>query len=318
MLIYKYITLSMQLWKKILGGFEMNDKLIKMGILFGAAAAFGIVSIIVVATKGKSNYFISKKLKLGAVIIGLSGALSGCIIGQRVSCYVPPDSGIYIQNSTQTDQIELSGRILRLYDETEFSYRVVNEKNLNEVIASGEITPLDGVLDTKEEEFKIKLNKDVLNGRSRIIFYMTSLEASQKEFESYKFGDLIIVENGILVKDRAINYGVLKNGEIGDCLQVKITDKSKDSYSYIIVENNANSKIVKKGSANVELFEYSETYKYDVINLKNDGNYEDGSYRVFFYKESIEEIGDNYKDFNCINNGEIAFSITNDVMTRIY
>ena len=294
----------------------MNDKLIKMGILFGVAVAFGVVSIIVIATKGKSNYFIAKKLKLGAVIIGLTGTLSGCV---PPTCYAPiSGSEIYLEEIIQTDKIVLSGTILRKFEEFDFSYRVVNEKNLNEVIASGEIKPLDGELNSEEEKFEIKLNKELLNGRCRIIFYLTTLEESKIDFENYKDGKTIIVENGVIIKDRATNYGVLQNGEIGEYLQVKITDKSKSSYSYVVVENNENGKVVKKGSANVELFEYSETYKYDRIKLENDGSYKDGNYKVFVYKESLEEIGDNYKEFNCINIDTIGFLIRENIMSIIY
>ncbi len=52
------------------------------GILF---CAFGIVSLMVFLTGGKSKYFVKKKLAIGAIIIGITCVTNGC--RPVVTCY---------------------------------------------------------------------------------------------------------------------------------------------------------------------------------------------------------------------------------------
>lgn len=61
-----------------------NSQVLTVSLIF-ASAAFVIVSVLVTITGGKNKYLISGKLRLGAIIIGMTGVVNSCV--PMATCY---------------------------------------------------------------------------------------------------------------------------------------------------------------------------------------------------------------------------------------
>lgn len=266
----------------------MNEKLIKTGILFGLAAAFGVVSLIVVLTRGKSGYFIGKKLKIGAAIIGLTGTLNGC--GPE-SCYVPVSSGIYLETISETDKIEISGTIERRYEETGFSYRIIKEWDMSQVLQEGNILPSDGELDSEEEKFSFKIDNNFAKGRYRILTYLTSLEESSIE-DFISNSDLIIIGEDGKVKQERVIFAEETAGDI----RFVITNKESQNYSYVITSAAEldYGKVMAQGD--LTAVENSTTKMYELV-LPKSYEFANQNIEVKIYGAAAAEIGTNYENF---------------------
>ncbi len=61
-----------------------NSQVLSVSLIF-ASVAFVIVSVLVTITGGKNKYLIPGKLRLGAIIIGLTGVVNSCV--PMATCY---------------------------------------------------------------------------------------------------------------------------------------------------------------------------------------------------------------------------------------
>jgi hypothetical protein len=158
----------------------MNRKIIagvSLGLLF---TAFGVVSLLVILTK-RHPYFVSKKLRLGAIILSLSGASVGCF---PATCYVPAPSNLFNVDQTisQTDSIVVSraasdtitGQIRNRNGNT-FSYAIVN--STDSIVLEDNILPVDGTFDEDVEEFKIGFGPAIPTGKYDLKFYTVSKDS---------------------------------------------------------------------------------------------------------------------------------------------
>ena len=152
----------------------MNRKIIagiSLGLLF---TAFVVVSIIVVITK-RHPYFVSKKLRLGALIISLSGISAGCITN---TCYVSQQynmfridqadtqNGLIVINKSVSDSI--TGRIFERRGNT-FSYIVADSSD--SIIIRENLAPEDGAFDENTEEIIIRFGNTIMPGNYELRFY---------------------------------------------------------------------------------------------------------------------------------------------------
>ncbi|MEN8251315.1 MAG: hypothetical protein ABFS32_20455 [Bacteroidota bacterium] len=133
----------------------------------GLSIAFIIVSFAVYLTKGKSTYWLSKKLKIGGLLIGLT---TTAVTHQScVTCYdynePMPDNyfeldGMDYYNDTLDIDFsvtnKISGAVYSRYGEDlVFSVR---DSLMVDTVQTGEILPLDGIFDEEKEEFEIELD----------------------------------------------------------------------------------------------------------------------------------------------------------------
>lgn len=160
----------------------MKDDFIIYGALAGLVIAFLIVSAIVFITNGSSAKFISRKLKLGALILTLTASIStGCKgplnpenpegPGGGITCYdVAMVDDMIINNYSHSEagwplnlkeSNQMSGKIMyRQNDAYSFRLTDANEK----VYQIAPINALDGDYDESTEEFRIALNKNINSG----------------------------------------------------------------------------------------------------------------------------------------------------------
>lgn len=105
----------------------MNNKILASIAIIFVGMAFGIVATIVFATRGKSAYWIDKKLKIGSVLLSLTailGSTTGCGGCQptcydtakpepEIMCYDVPYEPytIEINQVINTTNLEISGKI---------------------------------------------------------------------------------------------------------------------------------------------------------------------------------------------------------------
>jgi len=152
----------------------MNRKIIvgiSLGLLF---LAFGLVSFLVVMTK-RHPYFVEKKLRLGALILSISGSSVGCF---TTTCYVPaPTNNFHVDQAiSSSDSIvihksisdTITGTISERSGNT-FSYAVFD--SANNIVIKDNIQPIDGNFDEDIEEFRICLGPAILQGRYELKFY---------------------------------------------------------------------------------------------------------------------------------------------------
>jgi hypothetical protein len=162
---------------------------ISLGLLF---TAFGLISLLVILTK-RHPYFVSKKLRLGAMIISLSGIAAGCL--PTTTCYVPaPDNVFQIdQADSQTGAIVVSkavsdtitGRITARNRDA-YSFMIVD--SLDTIVMKNNISPVDSVFDEAIEEFKIGFGNSLVPGNYSLRFYAVPMDSIQnRDWYNYSF-----------------------------------------------------------------------------------------------------------------------------------
>ncbi len=140
-------------------------------ILAVLAAAFLLVSLLVYLSRGRPG-LIRAKLKLGALLLGLTGTLgSGCNTGQ-VTCYLPaPQEMMDIEIEVMDDwgvvldldqghQLHAS---LSFRKHDAFSFRILNEEGIE--LQRGEILPADGAYDSSSEDCVMEIDENLSLGQ---------------------------------------------------------------------------------------------------------------------------------------------------------
>lgn len=138
--------------------------------LAGLGIIFSIILVAVFVSKGKSKFWVSKKMRIGAIIISLSSfsVQQSCV---PVTCYEPvmPDQ-LYLVINKQgevlmnlSDSTELRG-ILYERESIEFSFNIADTLKSDSIIQKGEILPVDGNFDESSEDFFLKIDANVVEG----------------------------------------------------------------------------------------------------------------------------------------------------------
>jgi hypothetical protein len=151
-------------------------------ILIGLSVAFVVVSFLLWLSRGNDT-LLKKKLRIGALIISLSGIALGCWSERDcVSCYlVIPDNQFIVEDQNIGGGIvldmsvtnKLTGKITHRADE-DFWY-LIRGQNGDEV-QRGMVDPLDGAYDEPEEEFEILVRIDLATGEYQLEFYLLEEE----------------------------------------------------------------------------------------------------------------------------------------------
>ncbi len=177
----------------------MNRKIIAGVTLGMLVIAFGAVSLLVFLSK-RHPFFVEKKLKLGALLLSLSGVAAGCGLG-CTSCYVPvPVNQITIDfdhydNSTGKCTIALTDTITGAISyrcDTALSYMITDYSG--SVFHKDDIIPADGIFDESIEEFAIVLPESISPGSYQLAIAPVpkdSIETSEYYRQSF---DLTITE----------------------------------------------------------------------------------------------------------------------------
>jgi hypothetical protein len=177
----------------------MDHKIVTAASIFILFLAFGVISFLVILTR-RHPYFVSKKLRLGALLISLTGSSVGCI---GTTCYVPIPPPLHNiihidQANSQTREIvldrtttdTLTGKIYDRQGQT-FSYAILD--SLDSLIKKDNIFALDGAFDADSEEFKIGLGHSVLSGNYSLRFYFIPKDSIQNyDLEDRSFNLKII------------------------------------------------------------------------------------------------------------------------------
>lgn len=154
----------------------------------------------VIITK-RHPYFVGKKLRVGALLISLTGISLGCtpittcympIIGDKISIdQTDLQTGKIILNRSISDT--LSGRIEERKGPT-FSYAILD--STRSLKKKDDIFALDGIYDEPGEEFKILVDKSIIPGDYSLRFYTISKD-SLKNYDSSPYSFTLSVVDSI-------------------------------------------------------------------------------------------------------------------------
>lgn len=177
----------------------MDKKTLFSPIIFlFAGIAFGVFSLLVFLTNGKNATLVRGKLRLGAIIVTLTGALFVTNCKPQVLCYSVPytrdnmfvfasntESTIHIPEGTRT----LDGRVTYRSADA-FSYRFT--KTDRTLVARGPIEADVPPWDETNEAFTLPLPDPMPAGKYLLYLYPFGLE-EQKEKEAAYIEALTIV-----------------------------------------------------------------------------------------------------------------------------
>lgn len=157
---------------------ERKEFWVPLAVL-GLTVLFAAVSLGVRATRGRSHWLIRRKLAVGAALLSLTWAASGCSDdgGGGVTCYVPapPDNSFYFAGDHYNDQglvldlaegTVLTGTIEHRTDEL-YSFVVVDSEQTQ--VHAGSIVPADGAYDEYTEAFQADLGPDLAAGQYELL-----------------------------------------------------------------------------------------------------------------------------------------------------
>ncbi len=169
--------------------------------LAGLVVAFGVISFLVYLTRGNPA-LVKKKLKLGGIIIAMTGVISGCG-HEEAMCYVPSPASNEFSLSHQhfgdnglaidlTQSSTLSGGI-DFRSGNEFSYRLTSEVEVEK--QRGDIQALDNAFDEDSEEFEINLQTNLESGLYMLNFYEFSQEDQPDDPDQFRNQFQLFIEN---------------------------------------------------------------------------------------------------------------------------
>ncbi|MDD3626457.1 MAG: hypothetical protein PHV06_03990 [bacterium] len=184
----------------------MKKEIIIPIYLFGISILFIIVSFLLFLSGGKNAKLLSKKLKLGALIISLTAALGCTPINPHVtSCYVPPMPYVEVENEvvdrSDTEwkysiEIDLSktnvitGKSMHSFGAS-ISFRIT-DKNGN-VIQFDDAVPVDGKFNDHSEKLECRLNKDIRPGEYTIVFYTREKILAEKSPDQHLYKTMTLI-----------------------------------------------------------------------------------------------------------------------------
>jgi len=132
--------------------------------MIGLSIAFAIVVVGVYLTRGKSKFWISKKMLIGSFLLSLTSVVNQSCI----TCYEPAQPNQIVFDNTDysstiiiniNEKTKLTG-IIYDRESKEFSFNVTNLLK-TDTIQVGNIIPSDGKFDENTEDFYLELSKDL-------------------------------------------------------------------------------------------------------------------------------------------------------------
>jgi hypothetical protein len=157
-------------------------------VLIGLSAAFIVVSFLIWITRG-NNSLLKKKLRIGAIILSLTGTAIGC---ESRTCYVPlNDAGqnlIVLNGETYPDGTFILNLALGNWIQGNIHYPTANEYSFQILDGDGNradrggMNALDGEYDEHLEAFDMSVRTDIPTGIYDLNFYM----ASEADLDMYE------------------------------------------------------------------------------------------------------------------------------------
>jgi hypothetical protein len=159
---------------------------ISLGLLF---VAFGFVSFLVIISK-RHPYFVAKKIRVGALILSLSGIAVGCF--GYSTCYLVEGSPAFIKDFFHIDQAAAeTNRITVSFANSDFITGWKNESGFHpyaymiidvwqRIIMKGAVVPSGGASDGKKGEFRIPLGHALKPGLYELRLYTVALDSLEK------------------------------------------------------------------------------------------------------------------------------------------
>ncbi|MDF1550453.1 MAG: hypothetical protein P1P88_21710 [Bacteroidales bacterium] len=160
----------------------MNKKEIVVPLLvIGLTILFAGICAAVFLSNGKSKKWISRKMKIGGLLLTLTAASCNGG-GGEVMCYeTVATNSIWIEGTGQNGiEIKLdtsnvlSGQISGL-DGTDFSFKISDSEN--KPLQRGNLIPNDGKFDQFYEAFKIELDKNLQPGNYLLDIFAAKIAA---------------------------------------------------------------------------------------------------------------------------------------------
>jgi hypothetical protein len=153
-------------------------------VLIGLSAAFIAVSFLVWITRGNDS-LLKKKLRIGALILSLSGIGTGC---WTTTCYEGYPEDYFVLDGMDTNrEIELDltiSNILRGKIENrrgEGYWFLITDQDSVEV-QTGILEALDGAFNERAEEFEIAVRSDIPTGDYELTLYSADDDNPQARF----------------------------------------------------------------------------------------------------------------------------------------
>lgn len=157
--------------------------------LAGLFTAFAVVCLLLAFKKGKREKWIARKMKLGAMIIAISGIAAGCTPESVINCYDPVAENIFSFDKTDSADYRViianfpadtvvTGKIYsRTYNEYTFEILKADSQS----VQKGNLIPTDGSFNDSDESFKINLNTQIDTGK----YFLNIFAITDDKKESY-------------------------------------------------------------------------------------------------------------------------------------
>jgi hypothetical protein len=164
-------------------------------ILIGLSVAFVVVSFLLWLSRGNDS-LLKKKLRIGALIISLSGVALGCWSERDCStCYLVAKENLFVVEDQHMGgrivlDMSVTNKLTGLvsnYTSKNLWY-LIEDHNDNE-IQRGAVEPLDGAYDQHSEEFEIPVRIDLATGEYELEFYLLEEEYPLATYELYVIND---------------------------------------------------------------------------------------------------------------------------------
>lgn len=148
-------------------------------LVIGLSITFAVICLFVYLSKGKSEKWLARKMKIGGLILTLSFA--SCNGSTENTCYETVAINHIWFHSMGADGMEikldssyvLNGEISGVQDSI-YSFQILNNKG--DIVQQELLKADSGTFDMFNESFKIHLNKKLTNGEYTINFYNNSVE----------------------------------------------------------------------------------------------------------------------------------------------
>jgi len=156
----------------------MNKKdLLAPIAIISLSIVFAIICIAVFFTKGKSDFWISKKFKIGALLLSFTTLIACkplvmCYDVASTECYFSVDDEYYKEGNYFIDlkvNDTLKGTVYYVENEnSEFEYNIADTSN--NVVQQGKIIAEDGIFDSINERYFFKISDEILTGNYSLTF----------------------------------------------------------------------------------------------------------------------------------------------------
>ena len=162
-------------------------------LIIGLSIGFAIVGLGVYLTRGKSKFWISKKMLLGSLLISLTSVINQSCERFGTDCYDPaPPNEIVLDNYNYSGVIDINiaseNKITGiLYDRNgeDFSFNITDTLN-TDTVQIGDIVPSDGKFDESTEDIYFEIDRNIPASEYLLNLYTTKQSEQDYPFLTYR------------------------------------------------------------------------------------------------------------------------------------